>query len=119
MRQTVNKDKKNRTNYSPNSLNNNSPRTATATEGGYVHHQDPLEGHVMRKRSESFNDHYSQARLFYNSMTKPEQKHIMEAFGFELGKVEHMHIREAMIEHIAQVDLALAAAGSQNGGRSF
>ncbi|WP_426058601.1 catalase [Hymenobacter sp. B1770] len=119
MRQTVNNDKQNRTNYFPNSLNNSSPRPATAAEGGYVHHQEKVEGHKIRKRSESFNDHYTQARLFYNSMTKPEQKHIMEAFVFELGKVEHLHVREAMINHVAQVDLALAVAVADSVGVDF
>ncbi|UOR07598.1 catalase [Hymenobacter aerilatus] len=119
MRQTINQDRKNRANYYPNSLNNNSPRPATAAEGGYVHYQEKVEGHKIRKRSESFNDHYTQARLFYNSMTAPEQKHIAEAFNFELGKVEHLHIRERMVEHIAQVDVALAVQVAQEIGVEF
>ena len=37
---------------------------------------------------ESFADHYSQARQFYVSQTPVEQKHIADAFTFELSKVE-------------------------------
>jgi catalase len=119
MRQTINKDRQNRANYFPNSLNNNSPHPATEAEGGYVHYQEKVEGHKIRKRSESFNDHYTQARLFYNSMTTPEQKHILEAFVFELGKVEHLHIRERMVEHIAHVDVALAVLVAKEIGVKF
>ena len=36
----------------------------------------------------SFADHYSQATLFWNSMSAYEQQHIVDAFAFELGKVE-------------------------------
>ena len=40
------------------------------------------------RASETFADHYSQARLFWRSMTEPEQGHIVAAFTFELCKVE-------------------------------
>jgi catalase len=48
-------------------------------------------------RPESFADHYSQARLFFRSMSEPEKRHIVSAFAFELGKVEMMAIRTRML----------------------
>ncbi len=100
MRQTISKG---RVNYWPNSLAEGSPKMAPESEGGYVHYQEKIEGHKIRARSKSFNNHYSQATLFWNSMTEPEKKHIVEAAHFELGKVETKAIRERMLGHFNKV----------------
>ncbi len=60
-----------------------------------------------RRRAETFADHYSQARLFFRSMSEPEQRHIVSALAFELGKVETMAIRSRMLGHLANIDSAL------------
>ncbi len=105
MRQTVNKGK---VNYSPNSLAGGCPFAAGADMGAFAHHAEKVDGQKIKQRSPSFGDHYSQATLFYNSLSEPEQRHLFEAFLFELGKVETMHIRERMVGHIAKVDRQLA-----------
>ncbi len=105
MRQTINKG---RVSYSPNSLADGLPMTTPKSDGGYVHHTEKVEGAKIRERSNSFKDHFSQATLFYKSQSPTEQKHILEAFEFELGKVETMAIRERMVELIANVDIDLA-----------
>jgi catalase len=64
-------------------------------------------GEKIRKRSETFADHYSQARLFFRSMTAPEQNHIASALAFELAKVEIPEIRQRMLGHLANIDAAL------------
>jgi catalase len=65
-------------------------------------------GTKARIRSESFNDHYSQARQFFISQTEHEQAHMASALVFELSKVEHVHIRLAMIGHLQHIDSGLA-----------
>lgn len=105
MRQTINKG---RVNYFPNSIGGGYPETATREEGGYVHHMERVEGQKIRTRSDSFKDYFTQAKLFYNSMSPVEKKHILEAFHFELGKVESKDVRERMVYLIANVDRALA-----------
>ncbi len=105
MRQTINRG---RTNYFPNSLGGGYPATASREAGGFVHHMEKVEGHKIRVRSDSFKDYFSQAKLFYNSMSEPEKKHIVEAFHFELGKVETKEIRQRMVYMIANVDVNLA-----------
>ncbi|MCC2643894.1 MAG: catalase [Nitrospira sp.] len=60
------------------------------------------------ERSESFGDHYTQAGLFYNSLTLIEQEHIRQALQFELAKVTKKDVQQRMIEHIAKVDGQLA-----------
>ena len=42
----------------------------------------------------SFDDHFSQATMFYRSLSAIEQAHIVEAFTFELGKVYEQAIKE-------------------------
>lgn len=92
--------------YEPNSLSDNSPRE-TPTRG--FHSAAVMEtGDKGRIRSESFADHYSQARQFFLSQTAYEQAHIASALVFELSKVEHLHIRETMVGHLQHIDQALA-----------
>src|SRR5690606_16428486 len=105
MRQTINKG---RTNYSPNSLGGGCPMTAGRDNGAFVHYMEKVEGHKIRERSDSFKDYFTQARLFYNSMSEIERQHIVEAFHFELGKVETKDIRKRMVYMIANVDRDLA-----------
>jgi catalase len=105
MRQMI---KKGRTNYFPNSLGNGCPMTAPESAGGYVHYTEKVEGHKIRARSQSFQDHFSQARLFWNSQSEAEKHHLVEAFHFELGKVESMEVRQRMVELVANVDGDLA-----------
>ena len=105
MRQTINKGK---TNYFPNSVGGGSPMTASREAGAFVHHMEKVEGHKIRKRSDSFKDYFSQAKLFYDSMSETEQKHILEAFHFELGKVQIKEIRQRMVYMIANIDMDLA-----------
>ena len=67
------------------------PPAARAAASSYP---ERVEGHKIRNRSESFGDHFSQATLFWNSMSEPEKEHIIGAYTFELGKVERVFIRE-------------------------
>ncbi|RFC34061.1 MAG: catalase [Candidatus Nitrotoga sp. SPKER] len=92
--------------YEPNSLSENSPRE-TPIKG--FHSAAVAEtGEKTRIRAESFADHYSQARQFYLSQTAYEQAHIASALVFELSKVEHVHVREAMVGHLRHIDDDLA-----------
>jgi catalase len=103
-----------RATYHPNSLGGGCP--ALADEGAYVHYAEHVTGNKIRKRSESFADHFSQATLFWNSMSDWEREHIVAAFRFELGKVEHRHIREGVVTHLNQVDHDLAVMVAEGVG---
>jgi len=97
-----------RVNYSPNSLAENSPMTVPEAKGGYRHYMEKVEGQKIRKRSESFQDHTSQAALFYRSLSGPEQEHLIEAAHFELGKVVSRKVRERVVELFNRIDADLA-----------
>ncbi|GAA0723610.1 catalase [Dactylosporangium roseum] len=97
-----------RANYFPNSLGGDQP--TPAGPAGFVHYPEHVDGPKERKRSETFADHYSQATLFWNSMSSWEKEHIIAAYRFELGKVESMPIRVRLVEHLNRVDHDLAIA---------
>jgi catalase len=100
MRQTINKGN---VAYGVNKLNDGYPRQAKASEGGFTSTYERVEGHKIRLRSKSFVDHYSQARLFWNSQTDAEKMHIVKALRFELGHVQHLEVRERTLMQLAQV----------------
>ncbi len=90
--------------YEPNSLDPGGPRENSAQGFHSCPAVDINGGEKVRARSDTFADHYSQARLFWRSMTAPEQDHIASAFAFELGKVETMAVRSRMLGHLAIID---------------
>ncbi|MGO1058727.1 catalase [Planococcus sp. FY231025] len=113
-RQTINRGP---VSYHQNSIANNTPAPVSPEEGGFEHYQEKVEGRKVRARSESFSDHFSQAKLFWNSMSAPEKKHIIEAYSFELGKCD-MPIREMNIDVLKNIDLELARQVAGNIGVS-
>jgi len=115
-RQTIHKG---RANYEPNSIDSGWPKETppAAQGGGFESYPERVEGHKIRNRSESFGDHFSQATLFWNSMSAPEKEHIVGAYTFELGKVERVFIRERQVNEIlANIDLELARRVAENLG---
>jgi catalase len=105
MRQMINRG---RVSYEPNSLGGGCPMQAKADMGGFTSYAERIDGHKVRARSESFFDHFSQAALFWNSQSDPEKDHMVQAFCFELGKVEVPDIRTRMVGILAHVDGTLA-----------
>lgn len=105
MRQEINTG---RVSYHPNSLGGGCPYQAKISEGGFSSFNERIDAHKIRGRSESFNDHFGQAKLFFNSQTPTEKSHIVKALRFELGKVETTAIRIRMLGLLSQVDARLA-----------
>jgi catalase len=93
--------------YEPNSLSQDGPREDPVR--GYQSFAAPEEGPRVRMRSETFADHFSQARQFFFSQTEPEQNHIIAAITFELSKVETPAIRMRMLGQLTNIDAGLAA----------
>lgn len=99
---------KGRVSYFPNSLESGTPVEAPESDGGFVTYPERVEGNKVRERSESFGDHYSQAALFFNSLTKPEQDNIIKAARFELSKVQDEPVRTRMVDHFSRINARLA-----------
>lgn len=102
---------KGRVNYEPNSWGEDGgPRENPQI--GFQSYPAEVEGTKQRVRSETFADHYSQARQFYISQTEIEQQHIAAAYTFELSKCQEERIRLRMLSHLMNVhdDLAKQVA---------
>ena len=95
-----------RVSYEPSMLDSSGPRENPAK--GFVSFPTPISAGKVRERSATFADHYSQARLFFASQTKPEQDHIVAALIFELSKVETAKIRAVMLGHLMVIDAGMA-----------
>ncbi|WP_443946986.1 catalase [Pedobacter sp. AW1-32] len=106
MRQTINRGK---TSYGPNGIADNDPQQVSASKGGFVSYNERIDAKKIRARSRSFFDHFSQAKLFFDSQSEAEQNHIKDALSFELGKVKMVAIRERMLGMLAHIDKGLAA----------
>ena len=66
-----------RSSYFKNTLGGGCP--ALADEDVFRHYTEKVDGHKVRQRAKSFQDHYSQARMFWKSMSPVEAKHIVAA----------------------------------------
>ena len=115
MRQQIAKGK---VSYEPNSIGGGCPYQAMMKDGGFASHEERIDGHKVRARSQSFVDHYSQAKLFYNSQSAPEKTHLQNALIFELSKVQIPAIRERVVGQLAFINQDLAATVARKVGVS-
>jgi catalase len=99
-----------RVSYEPNSLGGGCP--FQAGKMGFVSFAEPRapEDSKVRGKAERFADHYTQATLFWNSQTDVEKTHIINAFVFELSRVQTVAIRERMVSGLRNVADELARA---------
>jgi catalase len=105
-----------RANYEPNSWGGAQGGPREVAQGGIRAVPVAYSGEKVRVRSETFADHYSQARQFYISQTKVEQKHMADALTFELSKVKTKAIRLRMLAHLLNIHDDLAQAVAQGLG---
>ena len=96
-----------RVNYEPNSWSAD-PGPRESPETGFTSYPAREDGPKVRERSETFSDHYSQARQFYVSQAEVEKTHIADALVFELSKVQTPAIRSRMVGHLLNIDAGLA-----------
>ncbi|MDF0541422.1 catalase [Sphingobium sp. H39-3-25] len=99
---------KGRVNYEPNSWGPTQGGPREDPVRGFTSFAETADGPKQRVRSESFADHYSQARQFFISQAPIEQKHIGDALVFELSKVERPDIRSRTVSHLIHIDTTLA-----------
>jgi catalase len=108
-----------RANYEPNSLGGGCPFQAGAA--GFASYAERLleasreaEPTKLRAKPEKFAEHYAQATLFFRSQSPIEQQHIIDAFRFELTRVQTQAVRERVVAQLRNVDDTLAR-GVANG----
>ncbi len=99
---------KGRVSYEPNTLASGSEFRVDGGEQGFQTHAEALESPKVRRRSPSFDDHFAQATLFWNSQGAAEKEHIIAAFQYELSRVETPAVRQRLVDNLAHVDARLA-----------
>ncbi|MFD6303880.1 catalase [Streptomyces sp. NPDC060223] len=96
--------------YRPNSLDGGCPFLAGADTGAYIEVPEQVPAaRKVREAAASFDDHYSQPRLFWLSMTPTEREHIVAAYTFELNKCWETAIKERALKVLANIDTELCA----------
>ncbi|MFG1656990.1 catalase [Micromonospora chersina] len=94
--------------YRPNSLDGGNPFPAGDRENAFVDAPVTVaEAPKVRAAPASFDDHFSQVRLFWLSMSPVEKEHIIRAYTFELGKCYHQAIKERQLQCLANIDPVL------------
>ncbi|GIJ56322.1 catalase [Virgisporangium aurantiacum] len=94
--------------YRPNSLDGGNPFEATGD--GFVDVPVTVaEAPKIRANPVSFDDHFSQVRLFWLSMSPVEREHIINAYTFELGKCYEQAVKERQLRCLANIDPVLCA----------
>lgn len=121
-----------RANYFPNSLGGGKPTPSPHDTHAYRHYPADVSGQKVRDRAEKFRDYFSQATLFWNTMSEPEKRHLISAAHFELGKVANYDVRHRVVHELFNnvdhdfarevakgIGVALPTApGRENHGRS-
>lgn len=97
--------------YKPNSLDGGCPFHAGADLAGSFEHLPArvAEATKVRDQPASYDDHFSQVRLFWLSMSPVEQEHIIRAYTFELGKCYEQAIKERQLQCLANIDPVLCS----------
>jgi catalase len=94
--------------YRPNSLDGGNPTPAGNAEHAFLDLPVTVtEAPKIRQNPASFDDHYSQVRLFWLSMTPVERQHIINAYTFELNKCYEQAIKERQLRSLANIDPVL------------
>jgi catalase len=95
--------------YTPNSVDDGAPFPSEWADAAYVNVPRAVSGEVGRTAPASFDDHFSQAALFYASLTSVEQRHVADAYAFELGKCYEQAIKQRALTVLARIDAELCA----------
>lgn len=103
--------------YHKNTLAGNTPAETPPEKGGYAHYPSEVDGHITRERpSESFYDYFSQARLFWNSLSSVEKQDLVSTFIYHLQYVKSKSVRQLNVEFWANVDYEMACVFADNIG---
>ncbi|KAI6090372.1 catalase 3 precursor [Hypoxylon rubiginosum] len=105
---------KNIIHYTPNTLNGGYPQQASQSAGrGYFNAPSRgVSGGLVRGLPSSFDDHWSQVRLFYNSLTAPEQQFLVNAIRFETSHLQSAVVKQNVLTQLNRVsnDIAVRVA---------
>lgn len=96
--------------YTPNTLNNGSPKQANQTVGNgfFTTPSRTTSGKLLRAVSSTFEDVWSQPRLFWNSLVPAEKQFVVDAMRFENANVMSSVVRNNVIIQLNRISNDLA-----------
>ncbi|KAI0546220.1 catalase [Xylaria curta] len=96
---------KNTAAYSPNTLNGGFPQQANQATGRgfFTAPSRTVGGNLVRGLPSSFNDHWSQPRLFYNSLEPVEQQFLINAIRFETSHLQSTAVKENVLQQLNKI----------------
>ncbi|TDZ65041.1 Catalase-3 [Colletotrichum trifolii] len=96
--------------YTPNTLNNGYPQQANKTQGKgfFTAPGRTSSGNLVREISDTFSDHWSQPRLFYNSLTPAEQQFLINAIRFETSHLESDVVKQNVLAQLNKISNDIA-----------
>ena len=96
--------------YTPNTQNSGWPAQADQHKGrGFFSAPTRhYSGNLMRTVSPTFNDVWSQPRLFFNSLVPQEQQFLVDAIRFENSKVKSQVVRDNVVTQLNRISNDLA-----------
>ncbi|KAL1842716.1 hypothetical protein VTJ49DRAFT_4354 [Mycothermus thermophilus] len=102
--------------YTPNTLNNGYPLQANQQHGrGFFTTPGRIvSGSLVREVSSTFDDHWTQPRLFYNSLTPVEQQFLINAIRFESSLLRSEQVKKNVLTQLNRVshDVAVRVASA-------
>ncbi|CAN9157437.1 catalase-domain-containing protein [Alternaria alternata] len=100
--------------YSPNTLNEGSPRQANQTSGRgfFTAPSRSTSGKIVRSVSSTFADVWSQPRLFFNSLLPVEQQFVVNAMRFETSQLKSDVVKNNVLIQLNRIshDIAVRVA---------
>lgn len=96
--------------YSPNTLNQGSPKQANQSvgKGFFTTPGRAPSGTMQRTLSSTFQDVWSQPRLFYNSLHQVERQFLVNGFRFEISQVTSTVVKQNMLIQLNRISNDLA-----------
>jgi catalase len=95
--------------YSPNTQNSGSPKQANQTTGrGFFTSDRTTTGKLQRTVSSTFEDVWSQPRLFWNSLIPAEKQFVVDAMRFETSNVKSSIVQNNVIIQLNRISNDLA-----------
>nr|2XF2_A Chain A, CATALASE [Penicillium janthinellum]2XF2_E Chain E, CATALASE [Penicillium janthinellum] len=96
--------------YSPNTENKGSPKQANETvgKGFFTAPERTASGKLQRTLSTTFENNWSQPRLFWNSLVNAQKEFIVDAMRFETSNVSSSVVRDDVIIQLNRISDNLA-----------
>ncbi|QBZ61371.1 hypothetical protein PoMZ_08320 [Pyricularia oryzae] len=101
--------------YTPSALNE-FPKQADDDQGrGFMTapRRRTQDAALVRELSETFDDHWTQPRLFWNSITPAEQQILVNAIRFETSNIVNTHVRQKVLQQLNRISDELAGRVAQ------